>query len=295
MATVLNPPSVDVHSSSHPDTSPHPMDSAPSPPVYGLSYSPDFIASLPTLLSDPRIRAITAAQYSHIYSQYSNADVPDSVLFPFLHGLEGDNQAQNQFFLASQPAPVPRYRGLVSVVCTEDPGDSIELPSGSSSATQDSCSEGCASDGSASDSDSSDSEEDEVLVDELMDEDIATVTENNNDGEITMRIPPSDDPVLVLDKDKLQTLTTAPTQHDLPPPSAPSHSSSMLTIDTSSTSSSSTLESDTAETSLYTPTPELRKPSHLLNSTFYPHELLDISATDGPVFLKPRIPEGISL
>lgn len=43
---------------------------------------------------------------------------PDHVLFPFLHGLEGSNAAQNMFF--SSIDDVPRYRGLMTVVCDDD-------------------------------------------------------------------------------------------------------------------------------------------------------------------------------
>ncbi|KAJ7722258.1 hypothetical protein B0H14DRAFT_3900465 [Mycena olivaceomarginata] len=60
------------------------------------------------------------------------AHAPDGVLFPFLHGLEGDNVAQNTFFSSygegkgtgagrrGWRAVVPRFWGLVWVVAEED-------------------------------------------------------------------------------------------------------------------------------------------------------------------------------
>lgn len=95
---------------------------------HGLVYDQSFLDSLNVLQNRPAphspIYTLTAAQYAKLYSQYSLADVDDSILFPFLHGLEGDNVAQNLFFAhtrgrdmhATQPK-VPRYRGLMSVAC----------------------------------------------------------------------------------------------------------------------------------------------------------------------------------
>ncbi|KAH0584844.1 hypothetical protein H2248_008122 [Termitomyces sp. 'cryptogamus'] len=81
-------------------------------------------------------------RFAHLHLQHILSHPPDSVLFPFLHGLEGDNDAQNTFFasssgaacllplpsgttLATKPslnkcARVPRYRGLVWVICEDD-------------------------------------------------------------------------------------------------------------------------------------------------------------------------------
>lgn len=72
-----------------------------------------------------------------MHLQHATAHPPDSVLFPFLHGLEGNNEPQCSFF-ASTPSTAasaaaglvqdpsgraicpPRYRGLVWVLCDED-------------------------------------------------------------------------------------------------------------------------------------------------------------------------------
>ncbi|PWN22362.1 hypothetical protein BCV69DRAFT_246772 [Microstroma glucosiphilum] len=59
---------------------------------------------------------MTAAQFAKVHAQYNALDVPHSVVFPFLHGVDGDNVAQNTFFrapLSGQPAP--NYRGLTVV------------------------------------------------------------------------------------------------------------------------------------------------------------------------------------
>jgi dual specificity MAP kinase phosphatase len=94
--------------------------------VYGLNYPPDFLPSLPVLLSRPSphtpIRALTAAQFAAIHQAATTSHAPDHVLFPFLHGLEGDNEQQNAFFSVTSDTPVipPRFRGLIWVACEDD-------------------------------------------------------------------------------------------------------------------------------------------------------------------------------
>lgn len=64
----------------------------------------------------PAIRAMSAAQYNELHDQYINLDVPSSAVFPFLHGVDGDNQQQNLFFGAPpEGMPAPSYRGLTVV------------------------------------------------------------------------------------------------------------------------------------------------------------------------------------
>ncbi|KAL4066848.1 hypothetical protein J3A83DRAFT_4098437 [Scleroderma citrinum] len=83
------------------------------------------------------IPLLPLTEFSRMHLEHATAHPPDSVLFPFLHGLEGNNDAQCSFF-ASTPATVasaaaglvqdssgrvirpPRYRGLVWVLCDED-------------------------------------------------------------------------------------------------------------------------------------------------------------------------------
>jgi dual specificity MAP kinase phosphatase len=130
----------------------HPMASAVDDQQrihHGLSYPKDFLSGLEIiqnrLVPHTPIYAITAAQYAQLKYAYSLTDVEDSVLFPFLHGLEGDNVAQNLFFSHprgrdGQPAhpTVPRYRGLMSVACPIEDEDGhvivgMEVESGNSS------------------------------------------------------------------------------------------------------------------------------------------------------------------
>ncbi|PPQ92589.1 hypothetical protein CVT25_007281 [Psilocybe cyanescens] len=136
----------------------------------GLVYPPGLLDVLPVLhsakdksrnrphrhplpQSQPQpIRALSASQFADFHLQHTLAHPPDNTLFPFLHGLEGDNHAQNTFFASSSFAAaagsgsagarqhqhhqhqhshqhdpnaritpkVPNYRGLVWVVCEED-------------------------------------------------------------------------------------------------------------------------------------------------------------------------------
>ncbi|KAG8213355.1 hypothetical protein J3R82DRAFT_11841 [Butyriboletus roseoflavus] len=77
--------------------------------------------------------------FARMHLDHITAHPPDSVLFPFLHGLDGDNDAQCMFFASSSASPdkpihpaamvrdssgrvvrPPRYRGLVWVLCDDD-------------------------------------------------------------------------------------------------------------------------------------------------------------------------------
>lgn len=125
------------------------IDEQHNPASHGLRYPEHFLEGLEVIQNRPAphtpIYALSAAQYAQLKHEYSLADVDDSVLFPFLHGLEGDNIAQNLFFSHSrgrdgQPAhaTVPRYRGLMSVACPIEEEDGrvvigMETESGSSS------------------------------------------------------------------------------------------------------------------------------------------------------------------
>ncbi|TDL25534.1 hypothetical protein BD410DRAFT_819675 [Rickenella mellea] len=111
--------------------------------LHGLDYPPNFLHNLPVLLprSAPHspVRAIDAAQFADIHLAHFTSDVNDSVLFPFLHGLEGNNHAQNTFFAGTGGlsrldndaaragvVSVPRYRGLIWVACEEDEAGNTE-------------------------------------------------------------------------------------------------------------------------------------------------------------------------
>ncbi|CDO74503.1 hypothetical protein BN946_scf184979.g58 [Trametes cinnabarina] len=93
--------------------------------LHGLNYPQSFLDSLPVLRPRPEphppIRSLNAAQFSDLHFAHLTSHAPDHVLFPFLHGLEGDNEQQNAFFASSRPkGEVPRFRGLVWVACDED-------------------------------------------------------------------------------------------------------------------------------------------------------------------------------
>ncbi|TFY80357.1 hypothetical protein EWM64_g3653, partial [Hericium alpestre] len=97
------------------------------PPVHGLDYDPSFLSSLPTLLPRPAphtpIRALSAAQFAKLHLQSLLSHAPDTTLFPFLHGVEGDNEQQNAFFAAAAgraAVQIPRFRGLIWVACDEE-------------------------------------------------------------------------------------------------------------------------------------------------------------------------------
>ncbi|KAJ3932964.1 MAG: hypothetical protein NXY57DRAFT_893116 [Lentinula lateritia] len=89
----------------------------------------------------PAIHTLTVSQFKDLHYQHILSHPPDSVLFPFLHGIEGDNEAQNLFFATQgqqavvynrrddneQPihpqvnrARVPKYRGMMWVICEDD-------------------------------------------------------------------------------------------------------------------------------------------------------------------------------
>ncbi|TFK81314.1 hypothetical protein K466DRAFT_502359 [Polyporus arcularius HHB13444] len=109
----------------------HPPQDDPAT-VHGLQYPPSFLDALPVLRPRPEphppIRALTVDQFSDLHLSYLTTHAPDHVLFPFLHGLEGDNEAQNSFFACARPrGDVPRFRGLVWVACDEDEDDLCDV------------------------------------------------------------------------------------------------------------------------------------------------------------------------
>ncbi|KAI0366162.1 hypothetical protein BV20DRAFT_952868 [Pilatotrama ljubarskyi] len=100
--------------------------------IHGLDYPVSFLESLPVVKPrhepHPPIRALTASQFSDLHFAHLTSHAPDHVLFPFLHGLEGDNEQQNAFFASARPkGDVPRFRGLVWVACDEDEDDICDV------------------------------------------------------------------------------------------------------------------------------------------------------------------------
>ncbi|THG96393.1 hypothetical protein EW026_g5436 [Hermanssonia centrifuga] len=151
-------------------------------PENGLTYTQEFLDSLPILdlstlsCSSPShtpalplkssstengqpatlpytIRALTAAQFASLHTKFMTTHAPDSAIFPFLHGLEGENDQQNAFFataariqaqaqqdqeasacyprgeakeLGGAKLAVPKFRGLVWVASDEDEVEEYE-------------------------------------------------------------------------------------------------------------------------------------------------------------------------
>ena len=117
--------------------------------MHGLVYPPNLLNSLPIIDTD--IHSLDSTTFAQLHLKHILSHPPDNILFPFLHGLEGDNHAQNAFFATSNSAhpvqhrnhhyhsqelsthitpKIPKYRGLIWVVCEEDleqAGDVVSL------------------------------------------------------------------------------------------------------------------------------------------------------------------------
>ncbi|PWZ01045.1 hypothetical protein BCV70DRAFT_159727 [Testicularia cyperi] len=75
----------------------------------------DCLRSMQRSIASP-IRAMSASQFAQLHEQYVSLDVPHSVVFPFLHGVDGSIPAQNAFFGAPMNGqPAPNYRGLTVI------------------------------------------------------------------------------------------------------------------------------------------------------------------------------------
>ncbi|KAF8313681.1 hypothetical protein DL93DRAFT_2167787 [Clavulina sp. PMI_390] len=347
----------------------------PHSPVQGLRYPPGFIESLDVLQHRPAphtpIYALSAAQYAALKYEYSLADVNDSVLFPFLHGLEGDNLAQNMFFApargrqqhdlghhagphaaahnpnggipsmagAAGPAPlIPRYRGLTSVACPARPDDDTIAQGSDGSSTSLS---GMDTDSPTSSSPGSSAASD---VDQLAFDESTNNNNNNNNNEANTTTTSTDITPASASTASASTLPVPVPSHGHGAHMHPqahrrerdssfsssnnshlshSHSSSdwgnqqrqhSSSFSSTTTSSSSPLSASTTATSLWaesssfaaantceddrssaTPPPSQMLAggarSKLLSSVL-PHEVL---CESGARFVKPHIPDGISL
>ncbi|KIK95225.1 hypothetical protein PAXRUDRAFT_827227 [Paxillus rubicundulus Ve08.2h10] len=124
----------------------------PSLPTYGITppdsrtlthVSNQWPCSGPSTARSPSVPLLPPHEFARMHLEHVTAHPPDSVLFPFLHGLEGDNEAQSMFFVAPTEKALaiqnstgmlqdpsgrilrpPRYRGLVWVLCDDDLEDS---------------------------------------------------------------------------------------------------------------------------------------------------------------------------
>ena len=275
--------------------------------IHGLVYPPNFLSSLQVLLPRPPphqpIRALSAKQFAQIHLQSLLTHAPDSVLFPFLHGLEGDNEAQIQFFSSygrvSRRSILPNYRGLIWVACDDDHPEVPQSTHSSPVYSDD---------------------------DDLDDDDFSSSEIECDDQPFEMDIdhPPSSK--LEIDTNDLQhmhpvhhrTMSTASdsqppvyavdyaysgTHHDRRPSSASSFAASSLDSPDSATTdpgAPQSLKDDpgSGTTGATPPVPLSPSPpppmSWTLTSSFRPSELL-VNTQSGPEFVRPRVPDGISL
>ena len=286
--------------------------------VHGLVYPPNFLSTLQVLLPRPPphqpIRALSAQQFAQIHLQSLLSHAPDSVLFPFLHGLEGENEAQIQFFSSygrvSRRSMLPDYRGLIWVACDDDQPEAPQSTNSSPVYSDD---------------------------DELDDDDFSSSEIEGDDlspqpFEMDIDRPPSSK--LEIDTNNLPHMhpvhhrTLSTTSDSQPPVYAfdyahsnarrPSDASSFTassintpdSVTTFSTSTSfstdpaaSQFPQDEAKSGTTGATPSM--PASLspsppppmpwtLTSSFRPSELL-VNTPHGPEFVRPRVPDGISL
>lgn len=79
-------------------------------------WADEVVSADPALEPAPPIRRMSANQFAELYGRYTSLDVPHAVVFPWLHGVDGDNAAQNLFFgVPPTGMPTPNYRGLTIV------------------------------------------------------------------------------------------------------------------------------------------------------------------------------------
>jgi dual specificity MAP kinase phosphatase len=299
------------------------MSSAPVPSttednvIYGLNYPPEFLSSLPVLLPRPHphtpIRALSAPQFATIHHTATDSHAPDHVLFPFLHGLEGDNLQQNAFFSVTPDNPVipPRFRGLIWVACEDD-----DTPS--------------SDDGDDSDVVASDDEDDEPGSDGGdighsfaldMDMDIDTDLDLNHSHRLEApNSPPSISPSLgpLVPTCDSSDRDNAPHMHPVQPRAPRIYTNTALARDRSASASSSSTSTTSSSQSLSMPSPstpgtslDSPPPSCLalrpLSPDFHPHtaplvasgftprDLLQLNADGNAEFVPLRVPDGISL
>ncbi|KZO91539.1 hypothetical protein CALVIDRAFT_505486 [Calocera viscosa TUFC12733] len=257
----------------------------PDLPVEGVQYPDGFLDSLQLVLDRPNpfspIRAIDADQLAKLRHLAATADVPDAVLFPYLHGLDGDNEAQNQFFaqqamIARGPSTahansflIPHYRGLVCVAAEEQEKESDWVDEDEDSLMDD--------------SDDEFYDEDDAMSDDALGHE----TDNST--------PPDADAVPSLDhsreaSEESSTSASSTPNTDSPPASIfgqslPSPAGALqqggkLVPGSISRGATTTFQS------AITP---------LLTSSFRASDLLIDPTSDNAEFINPRIPDGISL
>ncbi|KAL1729092.1 hypothetical protein EV714DRAFT_251914 [Schizophyllum commune] len=247
------------------------------PPTYGLTYPDNYISSLPAA-PGARTPLLPLADFAALHLKHTLAHPPDHVLFPFLHGLEGENQAQNTFFASADrkgPAPVPRYRGLLWVVADEDlprrRASSASAPPTPALEYGEDSDENYSSD----ESNYSDSDEERDMDVDIMDP--------VSPPEIIQVVPEEKDKVPLDEQPHMHPVIQTSNLHTRPAPDSPV-----------SAASSSGVETTAGQTPELKMKRKSRKPT-LLTSTFYPRDLLRPTFDSGWEFVPPRIPDGISL
>ncbi|KAI8388715.1 protein-tyrosine phosphatase-like protein [Radiomyces spectabilis] len=71
-----------------------------------------------SLATDPLVFSISAEQYNDIQDIYATCPLPNDILFPWLHGVDGRSYQQNLFFRIRRSL-VPLHRGLLLVHADE--------------------------------------------------------------------------------------------------------------------------------------------------------------------------------
>ncbi|KAL7414584.1 hypothetical protein BDY24DRAFT_414300 [Mrakia frigida] len=101
--------------------------------IDGIEYARGWVESLQVLerVGGTTVRGISAQEYAHIEHLHLSLDVPETALFPWLHGMRDGNIHLDNFF-SSFPGyqaqhPAPRYRGL-TVLLSPGPGDASPPP-----------------------------------------------------------------------------------------------------------------------------------------------------------------------
>ena len=284
--------------------------------IHGLNYPSDFLPSLPVLLPRPHphtpIRALSASQFATIHRTAIDSHAPDHVLFPFLHGLEGDNLQQNAFFSVTpdNPAIPPRFRGLIWVACEDD-----DTPS--------------SDDGEDSDAVASDDSDDEPGSDGddmghsfALDMDMDIDTDLDLDHSHGLEAPnssPSTSPSLgpLVPACDSSDPDHGPHMHPVQPRAPRIYTNTALARDRSASASSSSTSTSSSQslsmpspstpgTSLDSPPPScfaLGPPSPdpqphvapLIASGFAARDLLQLNADGNAEFVPLRVPDGISL
>lgn len=214
---------------------------------------------------------ITTAQYEDLHLHYITSHPPDAVLFPFLHGLEGNNEAQNMFFttqgqsvLTTNPGesqslrrntvPVPKYRGLMAVVCEDD----LDSPSQLGLLDRSySYSSNC-SDNSDYDFDDDDESEEYELDDELAEPEQGQDTAMHMDVDV-VDIPEDSSPIHSHNAIQIVGIGSDekhmhPVHHRLPPVK-PIQTTNLNSTDSSASSSLSSCEDSLFESGDTTATP----------------------------------------